>query len=218
MSAVALPKAVLWDMDGTLVDTEPYWIECEFEVVSQHGNGNWSVAHGHALVGRELRDSARYIQQHGEVQLEIDDIVNFLLDGVIERVQHHVPWQPGARELLAHLNELAVPCALVTASWRRFAMAVVEALPSGSFAVVVTGDEVVNGKPHPEPYLTAAAWLGVQSHECVALEDSPNGLRSAVAAGCMVVAIPHLVELPDDPSYRRVPSLTGMTAHGLIAS
>src|SRR6478735_10936087 len=154
----ATPAAVLWDMDGTLVDTEPYWIACEYELVAEHG-GTWNQEHAHAIVGMDLRDAAAYISEHGSVDLPIDDIVNRLLDGVILRVRERVPWRPGARELLAGLQHAGVPTAMVTMSWRRFAEAVVEALPSDSFDVIVAGDEVAMGKPHPEPYEHAAALL-----------------------------------------------------------
>jgi HAD superfamily hydrolase (TIGR01509 family) len=205
-------EAVLWDMDGTLVDTEPYWIEREHELVAEYGNGRWTDEHAHALVGFDLRDSARYIQTHGEVDVPVDDIVGLLLDGVIARVRTHVPWRPGARELLADLAAADVPCALVTMSWRRFTDAVVPLLPAGSFATVVAGDDVTNGKPHPEPYLTAAARLGVRAERCIALEDSPTGVRSAVAAGCFAVAIPHVVAVPGDLGHHRLGSLEGVDA------
>ena len=152
------PAAVLWDLDGTLVDTEPYWIECEYELVEAHG-GTWSEEHAHAIVGSDLRESARYIREHGDVDLPIDEIVNQLLDGVIARVRRNVPWRPGARDLLAQLRTEKVPCALVTMSWRRLADAVVGELPRGSFAATIVGDEVRRGKPHPEPYLAAARAL-----------------------------------------------------------
>ncbi len=152
----AIPAAVLWDMDGTLVDTEPYWIACEYELVAEHG-GAWSEDHAHAIVGMDLRDAAAYIRDHGPVDMAVDDIVNRLLDGVTLKVRGSVPWRPGARELLADLRARGVRCALVTMSWRRFADAVVDALPVDSFDVIVAGDEVANGKPDPEPYATAAA-------------------------------------------------------------
>ncbi len=202
-----LPRAVLWDMDGTLVDTEPYWIECEHQLVQQFGNGAWTDEHAHALVGFDLRDSARYIQQHGEVDLDVDDIVNRLLDGVIARVHTRIPWRPGARELLARINAAGIPTALVTMSWRRFADAVVDALPPGSFTEVIAGDEVANGKPHPEPFRTAARALGVRTRDCIAIEDSPTGVRSATAAGCVVIAVPHVVDVPDAASHTRIASL-----------
>ncbi len=192
---MARPAAVLWDMDGTLVDTEPYWIECEYELVDAHG-GTWSDEHAHAIVGGDLHASGRYIRDHGGVDLPIDEIVNQLLDGVIARVRQAVPWRPGARDLLAQLRVEGIPCALVTMSWRRLVDAVVAQLPRGSFAATIVGDEVDQGKPHPEPYRAAARALSLSPKDCVALEDSPTGVRSALAAGCRVIAIPHIVDVP----------------------
>jgi HAD superfamily hydrolase (TIGR01509 family) len=204
--AVARPAAVLWDMDGTLVDTEPYWIECEYELVAEFG-GSWNDEKAHSMVGNDLRVSAAILRDEGGVDLPIDDIVNRLLDGVVARVQRKVPWRPGARDTLTALRKAGIPCALVTMSWTRFADAVVKTLPPGTFDVVITGDEVTHGKPHPEPYLTAANRLGVRAKDCVAIEDSPTGVRSAVAAGCRTFAIPNVVDIPDGRGYTVVRSL-----------
>jgi HAD superfamily hydrolase (TIGR01509 family) len=204
-------------MDGTLVDTEPYWIECEFELVEAHG-GTWSNDHAHAIVGLDLLESARYIRQHGGVELSDQEIVNQLLDGVIARVRRTMPWRPGARDLLAELRVEDIPCALVTMSWRRLADAVVGELPRGSFAATIVGDEVRRGKPHPEPYLAAARALKVPARDCVALEDSPTGVRSATAAGCHVIVIPHIVDVPNSRTHRVVDSLTDLRVDTLLDS
>ena len=209
-----LPEAVLWDLDGTLVDTEPYWIECEFALVAAHG-GSWSDEHAHALVGKDLLTSARYLRRHGGVDLPPPAIVEHLVDGVLARLGRAVPWRPGARELLAELRELGVPCALVTMSYRRLAAAVVRSLPAGSFAPVVAGDDVTHGKPHPEAYLTAAARLGVAPADCVAIEDSPTGLAAAVAAGVPALGVAHLVPLEPSPGRHLVGTLVGVTASDL---
>ena len=124
-----------------------------------------------------------------------------------------MPWRPGARELLDALRDAGVPSALVTMSWRSMADAVVEALPHEAFAVVVTGDEVDHGKPHPEPYWTAARQLGVEPGDCVAIEDSPTGVRSAVSAGVPTIAVPHVVAVPELPGAVHVDSLVGLTPH-----
>jgi HAD superfamily hydrolase (TIGR01509 family) len=121
---------------------------------------------------------------------------------VIARILERVPWRPGAVELLAHLEAAGVPCGLVTMSYARFVAPVLAALPQGSFAAVVTGDEVTVGKPHPEPYLTAAALLGVDPRACIAIEDSNTGAKSAEAAGCAVLVVPNHVPVLD--SDRRV--------------
>jgi HAD superfamily hydrolase (TIGR01509 family) len=197
MTVPGLPAAVLWDMDGTLVDTEPYWIDAEFEIVEMHG-GTWSHDHAKALVGSDLLDSGAYIREHGGVDRTPTEIVEMLLDRVVARVRAEVPWRPGARELLAEVRGASVHTALVTMSWRRFADEVVNCLPTGSFTTSVTGDEVARGKPRPEPYLRAAERLGVRADQCLAIEDSPTGVRSALAAGCRVIAVPHVVEVSPD--------------------
>ena len=208
------PAAVLWDMDGTLVDTEPIWMQVEQELVEMHG-GAWTPEHALQLVGNDLIDSGRYIREHGGVDLPPEEIVDVLLDGVVAHVEKEVPWRPGARELLAALRAGGVPCALVTMSYERFVAPVLAALPEGSFDVVVTGDNVSQGKPHPEPYLHAARLLGVDPSKCLAIEDSETGARSAEAAGCLVLVVENHV--PVATSERRVflDSLSGVTPAGL---
>ena len=185
-------------MDGTLVDTEPYWIEAEFALAEKYG-GTWSHEHSLNLVGHDLLDSGRYIREHMGIDLEPSVIVEELLDRVIEHVELEVPWRPGAVELLADLNRSGVPCALVTMSYRRFVAPILATLPDDAFATVVTGDAVSQGKPHPEPYLKAARNLGLPPGDCLAIEDSNTGARSAVAAGCTVLVVPnHVPVLPGE--------------------
>lgn len=209
--AAPIPAAVLWDMDGTLVDTEPYWIAAEYALVEAHG-GTWSDAHAHALVGSDLLVAGAYIREHGSVDLEPAQIVAALLEHVISRVREHTPWQPGAADLLADLRAAGIPCALVTMSYRELASAVTSQLPEGSFALTIAGDDVQFGKPHPEPYLRAAAALGVDPADCVAIEDSPTGVASAEAAGCHTLAVPHVAHVAADPGRTIVPSLVGIDA------
>ncbi|HEX4977285.1 MAG TPA: HAD family phosphatase [Nocardioides sp.] len=213
---MALPAAVLWDMDGTLVDTEPYWFEAEHEVVAAHG-GTWSEEHALNLVGNDLVTSGRYIREHAGIDVEPADIVEQLLDKVTARIRTEVPWRPGALELLADLREHGVRCALVTMSYRRFVAPVVEGLPRDTFEVLVTGDAVSRGKPHPEPYLTAAGLLGVDPAATVAIEDSNTGARSAEAAGCRVLAVPHNVPVLDGPRRVLRGTLEGLAAGDLLA-
>jgi HAD superfamily hydrolase (TIGR01509 family) len=144
------------------------------------------------------------------VDLEPEQIVERLLDDVIARVRVRAPWRPGALQLLSALNDQAVPCALVTMSWTRLVDAVLDGLPPDSFQAVITGDAVQRGKPHPEPYLTAAEALGVDPADCVAIEDSPTGAASAGAAGCVVVAVRNHVAIDEAPGRIVVPSLVGI--------
>ena len=209
-----LPAAVFWDMDGTLVDTEPYWIAAEHAIVEEAG-GVWSDEYAHELVGNDLMVSAQFIRDNSPVDLDPVQIVDQLLERVIVQVREHVPWRPGALELLEALAAESVPSALVTMSWRSLADAVVGALPEGTFAAVITGDEVEHGKPHPEPYLAAARALGVEAAECVAIEDSPTGVRSAVGAGVPTLAVPHVVPVPVIAGAVQAPSLRGLTPRDL---
>jgi HAD superfamily hydrolase (TIGR01509 family) len=204
-----LLQAVLFDMDGTLVDTEPYWIAAEYALVESFG-GTWTDQHAHALVGNALLDSAVYIRKHGGVDLDPPVIVERLLDEVVIAAQAEIPWRPGARELLAEVAERGIPCALVTMSYARLAETMTDQLPPGTFAAVVTGDQVNDGKPHPEAYLTAAARLGADPVYCVAIEDSPTGVASAEAAGCVVVGVPHHVKIEAAPGRAIVDSLTSL--------
>jgi HAD superfamily hydrolase (TIGR01509 family) len=196
-------------MDGTLVDSEPYWMEAEYALAERYG-GTWSPEHALNLVGNDLIESGRYIREHMGIELEPSLIVEELLDGVTAAVERSVPWRPGAVELLAGLRERGVPCALVTMSYRRFVAPILSALPAGTFEQVVTGDAVLHGKPHPEPYLKAARALGVDPADCLAIEDSNTGARSAEAAGCTVLVVPNHV--PVLPGERRVfaDSLVGL--------
>jgi HAD superfamily hydrolase (TIGR01509 family) len=186
---------VLFDMDGTIVDTEPYWIAAEYALVEAHG-GRWNDDLALSLVGNDLLVSGRIIRERGGVDLSPEQIVDHLLDAVIEQCRQAIPWRPGAQQLLQALVAEGIPCALVTMSYLRLAETVTAALPPNSFTAVVTGDQVTVGKPHPEAYLLAAERLGADPARCVAIEDSLTGVASAEAAGCVVIAVPHHVSIP----------------------
>ncbi|MFJ6155990.1 HAD family hydrolase [Pseudarthrobacter sp. NPDC092184] len=211
-------KAVLWDMDGTIVDTEPYWIAAERALVEEYG-GTWSHGQAMQLVGQSLTFSAGLLQEAG-VELEIREIIDTLTHSVVSSVKRQVPWRPGARELLEELHIAGVRCALVTMSEGPLARQVVASLPRQYFEVLITGDTVAQGKPHPEAYLTAVEWLqdadpDLGLHHCVALEDSVPGVSAAVASGVATVAIPHIVPLPEDGRYTLWDSLAGRTVADL---
>ena len=211
---MTFPEAVLWDMDGTLVDTEPHWIETEYELAERFG-ATWSQEQALTMVGWDLLDSGAYMKTQMDLDLTPAEIVDLLLDGVVERVRQEIPWRPGARELLEDLRSDNVRCALVTMSYQRFVEPILEQLPEGTFEVIVTGDRVEFGKPHPEPYLKAAEELGIRTADCVAIEDSNTGAKSAEEAGCLVLCVPNHV--PILPGERRVfrDSLVGVTADEL---
>jgi HAD superfamily hydrolase (TIGR01509 family) len=203
-------------MDGTLVDTERYWMAAEEELVESFG-GRWTHEDALGLVGSGLWEAAAIFQAAG-VDLDADTIVARLTARVREQLDEHgVPWRPGARELLEALREASVPTALVTMSVRSMADDVVHAIPFDAFDVIVTGDSVENAKPHPEPYLAAAEALGVDVRDCVAIEDSPPGLTSAWAAGAVTVGVPNILALDEAPAHVLWDSLAGKAVSDVAA-
>lgn len=218
-----LPAAVFWDMDGTLVDTEPLWNESQRALVEQDG-GQWTTALAHSLVGQALDHGARLLQEAG-VRQGIGEIIEHTMTDVARAVRRSVPWRPGAREMLAALGDAGVPCALVTMSHAPLATVFAESLPPGTLEFLVTGDMVLRGKPDPEPYVTALDVMarrheGLDTATCVAVEDSLPGLLSAAGAGLPTVAIPHVMDLPDDPRWEKWSTLAGRMPHhlGLVAA
>jgi HAD superfamily hydrolase (TIGR01509 family) len=207
------PDAILWDMDGTLIDTEPYWIGAEIALCASHG-ASWTHEDGLTLVGNPLVTSAEVLRDRG-VDLPIPAIIGALLDEVIARVTERVPWQEDARRLLLKARGRGIPCALVTMSYASLSDAFI--VSAGAFDAVVTGDVVVNGKPHPEPYLTAAARLGVAIERCLAIEDSPSGIRSAHASGARTVAVRRLTPLDPLPGMSRVLSIDALSDVAIAA-
>jgi HAD superfamily hydrolase (TIGR01509 family) len=207
--------AVLWDMDGTLVDTEPCWTVAELALAERYG-GTWSVAQSLEVVGFDLLDAARFMRTHMGIEPSPEQIVEEMLDSVIEQVERAVPWREGSLELLTSLGEAGVPCALVTMSWTRLVKPILEWLPEGTFAAVVTGDTVDRGKPHPEPYLSAARQLDVLASDCLAIEDSDTGATSAASAGCTVLCAPLHVAVPPGPGRVFTDSLAGLSASSLL--
>lgn len=210
-----LPAAVLWDMDGTLVDTEPYWMASEQELVGSFG-GTWTHDDGLLLVGLGLWNSAEILQSRG-VALTADEIVQWLTDRVQQKLDEDgVPWRPGARELLQSVRERGIRTALVTMSVRRMAEQIVAHIPFDAFDVIVSGDEVDEPKPAPEPYLQAARLLDVDPRDAVAIEDSLVGLASAVASGAATIGVPHIVPIPESDEHTLWPSLAGRTADDIV--
>jgi HAD superfamily hydrolase (TIGR01509 family) len=212
--------AVLFDMDGLLVDSEPLWTVAEDELAALHG-ATFTPEMKAAVVGTRLDVSVptllRLFGQPADPE-QVARTTQVLLGRMVELFTAQLPPRPGAWELLAEVTAARVPTALVSSSYRVLVDAALAA-GLGPFDVVVTGDEVVHGKPHPEPYLTAAARLGVRPEQCVVLEDSPSGVEAGLAAGCGVVAVPSVegVRFVPGPRTLVAPSLAEVGVDDLRA-
>jgi HAD superfamily hydrolase (TIGR01509 family) len=206
--------AVLWDLDGTIVDTEPMWIASEHALAAEHG-AVWTHEDALQLVGNSLIGSGEYIRTRLNLDLTAEQVVDYLVTRLVAALMSaEIPWRPGAVELINDLAERSVPQALVTMSYRAIAAPIADMLP---FAAVVTGDAVPRPKPHPDPYLLAAERLGVDPERCLAIEDSSTGAASASAAGCTVVVVPHMVSVPEGPRRVFLSSLEGVTPEILFS-
>ncbi|WP_338100760.1 HAD family phosphatase [Microbacterium excoecariae] len=214
LTDTAWPKAVLWDMDGTLVDTEPYWMAAETPLVERFG-GTWTHEDALRLVGNSLEGSARILQEAG-VDMPAQDIVEHLTDEVLRQMaEEGVPFRPGAQELLRELRAAGVRTAIVTMSRHRMAEKIAGLIPFDAFDAILGGDDVARPKPFPDPYLAGAAALGVDIADCVALEDSPTGLTAAVDSGAAAIGVPHFVPLSNPGAADMWPTLEGRGASDL---
>jgi HAD superfamily hydrolase (TIGR01509 family) len=210
------PAAVLFDLDGTLLDSEDLWWQAECEVVQGWG-GTWTRADQAHCLGGPLERVTAYMASSAGPGTSPEDIGARLLATMEALLRAgDLQWRPGALELLTECRAAGVPTALVSASHRRLLDAVAEAvadhpgMPHPAFDVTVAGDEVNQGKPHPEPYLEAARRLGVAIDDCIVIEDSPTGVASGQASGAFVVAVPHLVDVEAHPRRCVVETLDGV--------
>ncbi len=204
-------------MDGTLVDSEEYWIATEMALVARHG-GTWTHEDGLTVIGNNLAATAQALRDRGGVLGSDEHIIDELVAGVVQRMRDNgVLWRPGAREFLATLRAVDIPIALVTMSFHVLAQTVAAELPEGTFQAVITGDLVTHGKPHPEPYLRAASAVAVDIVNCIGIEDSPTGLASVEASGAHSIGVPCLLDIPVTPGRSRFGSLRELSIDDLRA-
>ena len=213
-------QAVMFDMDGLLVDTEPLWFEVESAVMARLG-GDWGAGDQEQLVGGSLERTLDYLLGKATRPRSRATVAGWMVGGMVELLgTRPITALPGALRLLGEVAAAGVPHALVTSSERVIMEAVLRQLKV-SFPVTVCGEDVAATKPDPAPYLLAAARLGADPRWCAALEDSPNGVAAAEAAGCLTVAVPNLVPIPAADGRVVVASLTEVSLAvlaGLVAA
>ncbi|WP_455112227.1 HAD family hydrolase [Rothia mucilaginosa] len=190
------PAAILFDHDGTLVDTEPVWAAAKVALAAEFG-GTWTEQDTLDCLGLSMQFTLDRLRERG-VNLPDEEINNLLVAKVHETLaQQPVEFLPGIERFLAEVREAQIPAAVVTNATTSVARRTANAAPEGTFSVVIGNDETTHPKPDPQPYLLAAERLGVDPTQCVALEDSPSGVRSATAAGMRVIIVPGELEVPE---------------------
>ena len=204
------PAAVLFDMDGTLVDSEKIW-DIALRELAVRAGATLSDEARLAMVGGSMASSMRTFRADiGQPDRPEAPDVKWLTSRVFHLFREGLVWRPGAAELLRAVKAAGMPTALVTSTGRLLVEAALDTLGRENFDVVVCGDEVSLPKPDPEPYRTAAKLLGVAIEDCVAIEDSPTGVASAVASGAVVLAVPAELGLPPTDGVHLRLSLVGV--------
>ena len=218
MSAAGTLKAVLFDMDGLLVDSEPVWFEVEAELFARlAARRPWTLDDSRTVTGHALQVSAGALARRAGSSVPDSVVASWMVEGMADRLARGVPFKPGAVALLAHLRSAGVAVAVVSSSYRRLVDTVVGQLPAGLVATSVAGDEVRRGKPNPDPYLVALAALGVGAEHTVVIEDSAPGATAGAAAGCAVLVVPDVASLPSDHPWHVADSLVDVDA-GVLAA
>ncbi len=190
-------RAVVFDLDGVLVDSEPVWERVRRAVVDEHG-GRWKPDTQRRLMGMSTQEWAAYLSGELGVALSPADVATTVVERMRRHYAEHVPLLPGATEAVRRVAR-RWPLGVASSSPPVLIETVLTAAGIRElFATTVSTETVPRGKPAPDVYLTAAANLGVPASDCAAVEDSSNGLRSAAAAGMRVIAIPQR-DYPPDP-------------------
>ncbi|MFD6222565.1 HAD family hydrolase [Nocardia asteroides] len=216
----ARPAAVLWDMDGTLLDSEKLWDIAVRELAREHGRELTDEVR-HALIGASGPNALRMLFDGIGVDATVPMLAEageFLERRVTELMLGPIPWRPGAKDALAMVRAAGLRCALVTNTKRSLTEYGLDTLGRDFFDTSVCGDEVAHGKPDPAIYRRAADLLGVDPLACVAIEDSPTGALAAQGAGCGLIVIPCEIAVPEAPGRVFRESLVGLSVADLTAA
>ena len=199
----SFPAAILFDHDGTLVDTEPVWAAAKVALAAEFG-GTWTEQDTLDCLGLSMKFTLDRLRERG-VDLPDEQINERLVAKVREALAHQqVEFLPGIERFLTQVRDAQIPAAIVTNATTSIAQRTADAAPEGTFSVIIGNDETTHPKPDPQPYLLAAQRLGVEPSRCVAVEDSPSGVRSATAAGMKVIVVPGELEVPAELGSTRM--------------
>jgi HAD hydrolase, family IA, variant 3 len=199
----SFPAAILFDHDGTLVDTEPVWAAAKVALATEFG-GTWTEQDTLDCLGLSMKFTLDRLRERG-VDLPDEQINERLVAKVREALAHQqVEFLPGIERFLTQVRDAQIPAAIVTNATTSIAQRTADAAPEGTFSVIIGNDETTHPKPDPQPYLLAAQRLGVEPSRCVAVEDSPSGVRSATAAGMKVIVVPGELEVPAELGSTRM--------------
>ena len=208
-------SAILFDMDGTLIDSEPLWLKAEIEVMAEVGC-HWDEQDQINCLGGPAERTERYMQERSQNIKPYGYFINRLHEVMRERITNELDLIPNALSLLKECKDAGIKTALVTASSRDLMTIVLKRFPPGTFDVIVSGDDVEKSKPDPAPYLLAAKQLSVDILKCLVLEDSLTGVQSGLSSGAKVIGIPHLVQMSEHPNLRVISSLDEITLSDIL--
>jgi HAD superfamily hydrolase (TIGR01509 family) len=208
-------SAILFDMDGTLIDSEPLWLKAEIEVMAEVGC-HWDEQDQINCLGGPAERTERYMQERSQNIKPYGYFINRLHEVMRARITNELDLIPNALSLLKECKDAGIKTALVTASSRDLMTIVLKRFPPGTFDVVVSGDDVEKSKPDPAPYLLAAKQLSVNILKCLVLEDSLTGVQSGLSSGAKVIGIPHLVQMSEHPNLRVISSLDEITLSDIL--
>ncbi len=203
-------EAILFDMDGTLINSEPHWMTGETELMAEYGH-QWTTEDQKYCLGGPLTKVGSYMWKLSGEKESPDYFHQELVRRVISQFRKGIEFMPGAHELLAASKDEGIPIGLVTASPIAMMEATLSRFPADYFDVAVSGDDVQFTKPDPACYFLAAEKLGVDITHCLVLEDSLTGIKAATDSGAFVIAIPHLVTVAESSRVRVLPSLENVS-------
>ena len=207
-------QAVLFDMDGTLINSEPYWLICETALMARFGHA-WTDEDQAYCLGGPLPKVGAYMSKLAQEEEDADYFEVELVRLVAEKFMTGLEFMPGALSLVSELAAAKIPMALVSASPRLLVDSAIALLPKGTFITSVSSQDVRVSKPDPESYLLAAQRLGVDIEYSLVLEDSKTGIDAGLASGAVVLGIPHLISYPPTPRLHIRKNLLGLTSESI---